>query len=837
MTRKPVLLNLSGLDHILNYLASKLPPASLLSIWLLLLPAGCFREEQMGPDDGKTVLRIGLPESKTCLGESVDGKRSVYWTDGDRLCVNGVASEALSGVAEGASSAEFTFNGILNAPYNILYPTGAYIDASHINFPASQTFVAGGPDPAAMLMAGYSEAAGNSLQISHLCALVHIVVKSKDSSNLTLSTVRFRGNGDEQVSGLYTIDYCTPSLEATSSEEADKVITMTVGEDLSLSTALELFISVPAGTYEDGFTVALTDSRGHCMNVARESSIDLLPGTLVKMPELVFDPSSSGFNVTGRVVDNGGIPIEGVVVSDGIQCVATDSDGAYFLNADTSTAKFIQISTPSGYLPPVSSGSPRFYKLLSEQSQSGGIYTVEDFVLTPVANPGTYTLFISADPQPRAASAGMDKVAYHSTDICDGLYLDLRESASAISGRQVYGICLGDLVHENMSLMDTYAAALGTLGFPTYNVIGNHDNDPSATDDDGGAWKFESLFGPRNYSFNIGGIHFVVLDDLIMKQNPDNDNKLTAYDRGLTDEIWAWLQNDMDFVPKSTVVMTFAHSPMFKCDSGSERTNTSKHGGHNASEDYAYGYGTLLDRYDEVHAWAGHTHSTFNYIYPSSHRNRNVQVHTVARSTGELWTNEYISNGTPRGFTIVEVVDGAVASWRFHPTKYLMSIFVGRYGQPSYDYCDWDYVNAGSQKVAKMKDTGEDLDESYQMHIFPPDVYGDGKLYVNVFLWDSMWQLPTLTMEGGSPVTMTHIEDVNVTEEERTGFDMADKEIKDFYYANYSTLRSAGYKAHSPGLPLTMFSVDAPASGTGTVSVTDRFGTTWSRTVLWGASD
>ncbi|MBQ2102713.1 MAG: hypothetical protein II479_04025 [Bacteroidales bacterium] len=85
----------------------------------------------------------------------------------------------------------------------------------------------------------------------------------------------------------------------------------------------------------------------------------------------------------------------------------------------------------------------------------------------------------------------------------------------------------------------------------------------------------------------------------------------------------------------------------------------------------------------------------------------------------------------------MDVVDGEI-SWRFHPTKYLKSEFHGTHGQPSYTYCDWNYAGT-SPKVAKMKDTGADLDESYQMHVFPPDAYGDGKLYVNVFLWDSRW--------------------------------------------------------------------------------------------------
>ena len=382
--------------------------------------------------------------------------------------------------------------------------------------------------------------------------------------------------------------------------------------------------------------------------------------------------------------------------------------------------------------------------------------------------------------------------------------------------------------------MDTYATALGTLGYPTYNIIGNHDADLSQTSDEATAGKFESLFGPRNYSFNMGGIHFVMLDNLIMKDN--GSGRWSAYDQGLTDDIWTWLQNDMAMIPTTTTVMVCAHSPMFKQESGSERTNSAKHGGHTSTVDGpAYGYGDLFDTYDKVYAWAGHTHSTFNYIYSPSHRHAHVEVHTLSRSTGELWTNEYLANGTPRDFTIVEIKDGKVDSWRFHPTKYLKSNFHGTHGQPSYDYCDWTYPGSGSPLVAKMKDTGEDLDESYQMHVYAPSAYGDNKIYANVFLWDSLWEVPTISINGGAAVNMIHVEDVNTVEASRTGYDKANDEIMSFYYANYSLLRSAGYKDSPRGVPLTMFRAPstAPATGTATVTVRDRFNQVFTRTISW----
>lgn len=812
-----------------------------------------LENKEVVPGQDYSVITVSLPSdiSKTTLGESVADKRSVYWADGDQLSCNGTASVALSGVPAESQSASFTFPGVLSTPYNLLYPASFYKNASTITLPATQTYAAGSFATGTEPLAGYTESESDPVTLNHLCSIVQLRIKKDAGVSLgTIEKITFKGNSGEQVTGDFTINYAAGTLTSASSADADKVLEYTLSQPLSESTALDAFLVVPARIYSSGFTVIIEDDAHRTMTKTKSSSANLAAGKLSRMTEFTFVPGSiateftiddviqeviplDGYNITGRVVDNLGNPLENVVVSDGIQSVKTMLDGSFYMTSTVANVSFVFVSSPSGYMPPVVNGIPRFYKAKADVTPTDGIYDFGDYVMTPVANPDTFTLFITADPQPRATDTSLDNVAYRSTRACEALYQDLTETAADISGRQVYGICLGDLVHENMDLMDTYATALGTLGYPTYNIIGNHDYDTTQADDDAGAWKFESLFGPRNYSFNIGGIHFVVLDNLIMKDN--GQGSLSAYDQGLTDDIWTWLQGDMAFIPTTTTVMVCAHSPMFKQETGSERTNSAKHGGHTSSVDGpAFGYGDLFDTYDEVHAWAGHTHSTFNFIYSGSHRHKTIQVHTLARSTGELWTNEYLANGTPRGFTIVEVKNGSIDSWRFHPTKYLKSSFHGTHGQPSYDYCDWVY-SGSSPLVAKMKDTNADLDESYQMHVYTPSAYGDNKIYANVFLWDSLWNVPTISINGGAAVNMIQVEDVNTSPENRTGYDKANDEIMSFYYANYSLLRSAGYENSPRGVPLTMFRApsEAPASGTATVSVTDRFGSVYTRTISW----
>ena len=822
------------------------------------LSAACNREEQDITEPaatGHTVLTVSLPSdvSRTYMGAAEDNKRKVFWSNGDRINLNGVASEPLEGIAEAAENARFIFNGVLNTPYKLLYPASFYKNANTVTLPSSQTYLAGGFATETEPLSGYS-ADGASISMDHLCAIVQLSVKKASGVTVgKLANVTFSGKG-RQVNGDFTIDYTTAAL--TPAGNGTDELTMTVDQTLSESTPLDIFLIVPPGTYSDGISVVLTDDANRTMTKAKSSALTLEAGKLAKLSAFDFVPSPfttelslddiivdvlppDNYNVTGRVVDNHGKPLEGVVVSDGKQCVRTEVNGVFYMQSAIAGVKFVHVSTPSGYLPPVSGGIPRFYKAKADVTPSGGIYNFGDFVLTDLsdtyANPDNFTILISADPQERSLSTSLDNVAYRSHRIREGLIRDLKATSDGISDRPVIGICLGDIIHEDMTLWDWYLGnndsypwGLKKLSFPTYHIIGNHDNDPDAADDDAGAIPFESHFGPRNYSFNLGGIHFVVLDNLIMKKS---GSKLTDYDQGLTDDIWAWLQADMAFVPTTTKVMVCAHSPMFRQENGSERTNTAKHGGStNTSEGGAFGYGDLFDQYGEVHAWAGHTHSPFNYIYSATHRHKNIQVHTLARSTGELWTNEYLANGTPRGFTIVNV-DNGVVTWKFHPTKYQGSSHHGGTA-PSYVYRDWNY-NSSSPSIAIMKDTGAELNEDYQMHVYAPGQYADSDkhVYANVFLWDSLWGNPVFTLNN-TPYTMSRIEGWSGGTALATVYDPADKEFRSFYKANYTMPSS--YEVSSP--ISTLFKTDetvSAAHGTGTVTVTDRFGNTFTRTITW----
>ena len=100
---------------------------------------------------GQTQITISLEESRTQLGTEADGVYPLYWSNGDKISVNGVESNEIS-VGEKASVASFTIPATLSAPYCIAYPAAA---EGQVMFAAAQTHVS-------------NTTFGSALIISHL---------------------------------------------------------------------------------------------------------------------------------------------------------------------------------------------------------------------------------------------------------------------------------------------------------------------------------------------------------------------------------------------------------------------------------------------------------------------------------------------------------------------------------------------------------------------------------------------------------------------------------------------------------------------------------------------
>jgi len=120
--------------------------------------------------------------------------------------------------------------------------------------------------------------------------------------------------------------------------------------------------------------------------------------------------------------------------------------------------------------------------------------------------------------------------------------------------------------------LDLGAQILKNLKVPVRMMVGEHD----WYFDMGEKWR--QLFGAPVYSFDHKGVHFVVLNSVIEEDfwsargmTPMQRMQTVAgLDNGIQsrftvgDEQRAWLQKDLANVPKSTPLIVFSHSPLYK---------------------------------------------------------------------------------------------------------------------------------------------------------------------------------------------------------------------------------------------------------------------------------
>ena len=230
---------------------------------------------------------------------------------------------------------------------------------------------------------------------------------------------------------------------------------------------------------------------------------------------------SVGGAIRGRVTI-GGKGLADVVVSDGLQCVRTDANGAFALPRRDG-ARFVAMSAPCGYQ------MKNWYR----QIRPDATY---DFVLERVA---------TGD-----AKCGCRFVHVADSEICGDNAENRRWIAEtrhiAHAERCAFIVHTGDICY--LAGMKAHAQLMNTenMGFPVLYCLGNHD----CVAGEYGEQAFEELFGPCRYSFNSGGIHFIVVP---MTECWDVRPSYTE------DELADWLRADLALIDRKQPVMVFSH--------------------------------------------------------------------------------------------------------------------------------------------------------------------------------------------------------------------------------------------------------------------------------------
>ncbi len=267
-----------------------------LAALAVVMFAGCVNDltNEVVEPSGKTIVTVGIADTKTSLGDLVEGTRKVYWSEGDQICINGAESSSVV-LSEDKRSATFTFdNPELTHPYSVLYPAEMFKDAQIITLPAVQAAADNSFGADAAPMATYQAEPGN-IMLQHLAGVVRLQVKlpAESAHGLhSLSRVELKGSAGEQVSGDFSIDYQTGILTSVSDAEADKVVVARANKTLASESSQDVFIVVPARTYEQGFKVRLIDAAGHYMDLSSKT-ITIDKGEIKAMPPVEFVPAGT----------------------------------------------------------------------------------------------------------------------------------------------------------------------------------------------------------------------------------------------------------------------------------------------------------------------------------------------------------------------------------------------------------------------------------------------------------------------------------------------------------------------------------------------------------------
>ena len=258
------------------------------------LVCSCAKElaNESSESAGKTVVCVGIDGSvKTSLGVKDGSAYPVLWSEGDALAIDGVLSAPLAASCDGKASAQFTFDGILTEPYNLLY-CGKAGSPDVVVFPKKQSYVGATFAPFTAPMYGVGE--GGSVTMKHLNSVIRISLTGAETD--TLSKIVIVTKDGKPISGEFTANKVSDKYDGTLTapeKGSDVVIVDLAGETVLGSEAQDFFAVIPAGTYT-GFKIYVVNKDKKAMLLST-SLATALAGKVYELPVKTFAADANTF--------------------------------------------------------------------------------------------------------------------------------------------------------------------------------------------------------------------------------------------------------------------------------------------------------------------------------------------------------------------------------------------------------------------------------------------------------------------------------------------------------------------------------------------------------------
>lgn len=509
------------------------------------------------------------------------------------------------------------------------------------------------------------------------------------------------------------------------------------------------------GTYNWTVTGA---HRYHIDNI----KVSLKTGSEREPDPIIINPAA-GTTVFGRVTCKG-FGVEGVTVSDGYKVTTTNSEGVYELASDKASSKshgYVFISVPSGYEAAQDGVFPKFWQTLTSTSNS--VIERHDFELTKVNN-DNHIMMVMGDLHLCNRTALKDKKQF---EVFAYEFNQMVKDYKA-AGKSVYALQLGDMTWDlywddnqglsgcnfDLAAYKTYINQKLTCGVPLFHAMGNHDYDYRLTGDWETAVYYKQTISPTYYSFNIGGIHYIVIDDVICTNNKTVDNR--GNKQGITDDQIAWVKEDMKHVASGVPVVVAMHMAAYNT-SGSAQSGTASlnsaitsSGSHKIH--YVTGdthimnhYGKITDAVSENNVgavcgdwwWTGR--NTSEVEFPG------LSVQPFDYWFSHQYQFQQTRDGSPSGYMIYTMT-GSDIKWQFKGTCLPLSRQFKTYDRNQFAINNTNYPGKGSYASTINSDAYSLLFYNFR------DTRSDNTVFINVWNYDPSW---TITVkENGTSLTV-----------------------------------------------------------------------------------
>lgn len=480
-------------------------------------------------------------------------------------------------------------------------------------------------------------------------------------------------------------------------------------------------------TSSDSFTVRLADGcetgyyKVFVKRDARKKSFGRIYINIVE--DIDFKPDA-GTTVYG-IVSSAGVGVENVVVSDGAEVTVTNEKGIYQLKSAKKWG-YVFISVPSGYEVPSVGVLPQFHRALKN---SADVVERADFKLEKVDGQDSYKIFMLGDMHLANRTGDLGQFAQFTSDLTD--YMTRHK------GEKMYALTLGDMTWDLYWYSNSYyfPQYLNTINsqiknLQIFHTMGNHDNDFQTRSDYDAAVKYVDQICPTYYSFNIGKVHYVVMDDIDCSSYDGTESR--NYVASLSAEQLDWLAKDLSHVAKTTPVVVAMHAQVFYPTTSGFKID---HDQVNTLRLF-----DILDGYT-VRFVTGHTHKLFN-VTPDApivdgHNFREYNSGSVCASwwwSGNLTPGIHIgTDGTPGGYGIWDVT-GTDFQCLYKSTGW-----PEEYQFRSYDL---NNVHFSMADVPLMpSDISASVKNAYMQYVNAYPQNNDNEVLINIWNWNSDWTL------------------------------------------------------------------------------------------------